>query len=239
MSLSQSPDFILFSDHTFCSTNTPACEIFYKLGMNPLLEAPSSSLWRGYQATWAVSDGKLYLEEFFGFEGLAKLNFNYFFPDWMSHVFAFWVNRKIFCKEKNEIRHKRFHEITHELDVSYGRVAAFGKASSHPLLERFLDREDLSGHMKCRSKKIKSILGDEKTDFSAAIPPIIAEKIKSGESPVLLWREYLGFSIGDIAISSGIDANEIKSIENRKRKMTKDTLRKISGSMGIFPGMIC
>lgn len=64
-------------------------------GKRPSLVSPHTANWRGYEAAWALEDGRLYLVGFQGFTGERTLGLEDLFPGSGGRVFASWYTGEL------------------------------------------------------------------------------------------------------------------------------------------------
>ena len=74
----------------------PLSDYFDLAGVEPVLQATCTALWRGYVGTWEVVDRRQYLVELEGeFKDGRKASVASFFPEHSARVFAHWYSGTI------------------------------------------------------------------------------------------------------------------------------------------------
>ena len=67
---------------------------------------------------------------------------------------------------------------------------------------------------------------------------VISRIITDGEQPVLVIREWRGISQAELARRAGLHRAQVHDIENRKRRGSVDTLKKIAEALDVVLDLI-
>lgn len=81
--------------------------------------------------------------------------------------------------------------------------------------------------------EIVAILEDHFGRASSHLPLDFARRIDDGESPIKVWREFLGLTRRELALKSSIEMPVITKIENGQRYGSVKTLQKLADAMGV------
>ncbi|HEY2539266.1 MAG TPA: helix-turn-helix transcriptional regulator [Stellaceae bacterium] len=65
------------------------------------------------------------------------------------------------------------------------------------------------------------------------MPHQVVTRLLAGENPVRVWREHRGHSLRQLAERAGIGTGYLSQIENRERKGTVETLKKIAAALDV------
>jgi hypothetical protein len=65
------------------------------------------------------------------------------------------------------------------------------------------------------------------------VPIELVDRLLAGEHPVRVWREHRGLSLDALAGKTGLGKGYLSQIENRQRKGTVATLRKLAAALGV------
>lgn len=87
----QTPESLIFEGEKCNMCTEPLNAYFRMIGEKPDFEWPHSGCIRGYEGTWEISDGKLYLIHLSGITKAGDaVNLETIFPDSTERVFADW-----------------------------------------------------------------------------------------------------------------------------------------------------
>lgn len=87
----QTPESLIYDGETCDMCTEPLNAYFRMIGVKPNFEWPHSGCIRGYEGTWEISDGKLYLIQLSGITKAGEtVNLETLFPGFPERVFADW-----------------------------------------------------------------------------------------------------------------------------------------------------
>ena len=93
----QIPDVLHFDGNQYPLYCEPLEAFFKQNPPRPEIKECSTACWRGYVATWEISESRLYLKRLYDFyEGRLKLK-EKFFPNDEGDVFASWYTGPLIC----------------------------------------------------------------------------------------------------------------------------------------------
>jgi hypothetical protein len=100
----QCPDRIRLAGRELDLFSLPLDDWFEQTGAEPGFESPHTALWRGYIATWEVTDERLYLVELDShLAGGGKGTLGDLFPGFPDRVFAHWYSGDLRIPQGNQI----------------------------------------------------------------------------------------------------------------------------------------
>jgi ribosome-binding protein aMBF1 (putative translation factor) len=104
------------------------------------------------------------------------------------------------------------------------------RAEYEALVEAAEDAEDRA-HLAAQEKG-ERLLGTEAVRADA-LPVELVERMLDGESPVRIWREHRGLTLGDLADRAGIAPSYVSEIETGRKPGSVAALTKLAGVLGI------
>jgi hypothetical protein len=87
---SQVADKIIIKGVSYYLFTNPLDEYWTKKNPKPEVRATTTSCWRGYIATWEISDGSLYLIDILFYTPHGDAGLDYLFPENTMRVKAIW-----------------------------------------------------------------------------------------------------------------------------------------------------
>lgn len=89
----QTPESLIYEGEKCDMCTEPLNAYFRMTGEKPDFEWPHSGCIRGYEGTWEISDGKLYLNQLSGITKAGEtVNLESLFPGFPERVFADWYS---------------------------------------------------------------------------------------------------------------------------------------------------
>jgi DNA-binding XRE family transcriptional regulator len=119
--------------------------------------------------------------------------------------------------------------MTITLDPATDTVT-MSRAEYEALLEAAEDAEDLA-HLAAQEER-ERLLGVE-TVRADALPAELVERMLDGESPVRIWREHRGLTLGELATRAEIAPSYVSEIETGKKPGSVAALGKLAGVLGV------
>jgi ribosome-binding protein aMBF1 (putative translation factor) len=104
------------------------------------------------------------------------------------------------------------------------------RAEYEALVEAAEDAEDRA-HLAAQEKG-ERLLGTEAVRADA-LPVELVERMLDGESPVRIWREHRGLTLGDLADRAGIAPSYVSEIETGRKPGSVAALTKLARVLGI------
>ena len=80
---------------------------------------------------------------------------------------------------------------------------------------------------------LHQLLSQRTPDPTAILPPPLQERLKEGESPIRIWREYKQLSQHALAQLAGISIPYLSQLEHRIRQGSKRVLKSIAIALGV------
>ncbi len=68
------------------------------------------------------------------------------------------------------------------------------------------------------------------------VPAAVADRLIAGEQPILVWREYRGFSTAALARHAGISGAYLSQLEHRTRQASQDVLLRLAAALKVEVG---
>jgi DNA-binding XRE family transcriptional regulator len=119
--------------------------------------------------------------------------------------------------------------MTITLDPATDTVT-MSRAEYEALLEAAEDAEDLA-HLAAQEER-ERLLGVEMVRANA-LPAELVERMLDGESPVRIWREHRGLTLGELAARAGIAPSYVSEIETGKKPGSVAAFGKLARVLGI------
>lgn len=101
----QSSEKLLYNGETYWMSSEPLQPYIANLSIEPILNAPSTALWRGYIGTWEINENKLYLIDLICYgENYEEKSMDYLFSS-NGKQFAEWFSGNLFIPDGEMLKY--------------------------------------------------------------------------------------------------------------------------------------
>ena len=144
----QCPETLLLRGEKLSLRAEPLAPYLETSGNQITFDAESSACWRGYEGTWAIESGRLYLVKLQGGSqtdtGWVDRNLADLFPEYPDGVFAHWYTGELRCS-KGELLHYVHGGYASQFEQDLFIEVVRGVVVSERLVTNGVAEPDLSG----------------------------------------------------------------------------------------------
>ena len=117
----QVSETLIYQGEKLTLYSQPLADYLAANGDQPVFEARTSALWRGYVGTWEIVDSRLYLVALRGWlPGNAEANLATLFPECGGRMFAYWYTGTLRVPQGKLIKYvHQAYDSAHERDLLF------------------------------------------------------------------------------------------------------------------------